>query len=202
MRRLTFGLFPLAFLLFSQLGYSSTITFGSLNQSVTSAPYLESGYQFKSLVGSNSCIQERIGSNPVNSFFAFGCVDPSPVGDQVQLSLISGSTFQFTSIDIGGLNGGLTTAYDTISIFGYANNILVGSMANLRPTTTNGFSTLNSTIAGSIDRLVFQVAAVSTNATLFDNVVVTADPLTVPEPSFAALSLAILGALAWKSRKR
>jgi hypothetical protein len=179
---------------------AATITFGSESLSLTpSTPYDESGFRLVATVGNTACLIPV--QSTTNSFFALACLNVAAVNDTVQLRLISGGAFTFSSIDVGGLAGGSATSYDSISIFGSLNNNPVGSMLNIRPTIFLGFSTLLSTISGPVDLIEFRFAEGSTFGTAFDNIVVTPVDSQVPEPSFAVLGAATLAGFCLRSRK-
>lgn len=199
MRNRTFGIL-LLFALSAATSLAATITFGSENRPLTIAtPYEESGFRLSVITGTEACLQPV--NTTTNSFFAFGCSNSSAINDIVQLRLTSGGTFTFSGIDVGGLQGSPSSSYDTVSILGYLNSNLVGSMANIQPTVFNGFNTRSSTIVGPVDQIEFRLTATSTYATLFDNVVVTPVSSPVPEPNFAALGASVLVALCWRFRK-
>lgn len=175
---------------------AATIGFDNLATNAPFATYAESGFTASAASGS---WQALVGyGNPAPFIEFIRAADQSTISASIQVTA-GGTPFTFSAVD---LYSSITTI--PYQFEGFLNSVLVFTLSGTVPNTSGGFATVNSNTTLVIDALLITLSNPATpccsNPVGLDNIVVTATPSAIPEPT--TLVLLGTGVIAADVRRR
>lgn len=179
---------------------AATLTFGS--QELTSqTSYSEADFTITATQGQFNLVEvdPAFDSSLASATRLSFDDDGGANADTFEITNDSGASFSFVGLDLWRQqeSSDRGEAGDIFRIFGYRNNVLVGSQSMTAGTRNPDFDPITGTIAGQVDTLVVQLGDRRVSPALLDNIELgNITPAPIPLPASGLLVLGGLGAFA------